>query len=490
MNRRFHNFVIAVAVFTLSAEVNAEPSPVETIQAKSTASLKLSGRGNSGTTYLTFRTPRGSYSMSTNLTIGKSETQARRFIAAKVAVRRNPSGADAALVKSGSHYRIYLKDRRRGHALLLEFPQHGGAMRPVRISTSRFRLGMAAALASGNSKVAPPIAIPVSESSLGPLVPRRRVRVAVDVDTEFADAVGVGYADKIKEWIFASSVLYGSQLGIVIELAAIGSPVSGAENYATSADAPTLLNLFRNYSLKNQQLGVADAYVLLTGKRLRGSYIGIAFQDSACFEDGTYAFAVIQKVRPVVQPILIAHELAHILGAQHDDSSGSSVMNMFVSAEDTSFSSISRRQVVNYVREHAQCLEQLVEPGVTLAATLKSRLLSITASLFNVDPSTCSLSLTASGNTAKLTSVTSQSSRVEIVFTPPTGISSYFPITVTVNGVPNMKTAKTIFLGVTAQCAGEILTSPPIALRIPAETVKTLRKTAPNSAAGWLQRLL
>lgn len=459
-------------------------------------SISINNHTDTGNVAVTIKTPHGRYAASLDSSMIEGR-QKEWYASVKLRGPARLAENTAAVIARDRHLIIYFEETRRHRLYRLQFPRRlTNEIIIPNLSRARGNVGRTATLDIPNDKFR---SLRSSVATAAPLNPKRQLRLAVDLDGELVAYYGTDSTAMVREAVFATSVLYSRQLGIDLILTKIGSPDLGADTYATSAEAPLLLNQFRDFTLGNSHLGPADAFILMTGKPLVGSYIGISFQDSACFESGSYAFGLTQRVRPVLQPSLIAHELAHILGAHHDDAAKNSVMNTFVSVEDTAFTAASIREITEYIGKNGLCLAASTFPGASLAGKLRGTTLSLTVTLVNQDPANCSYALLAAATKEKLATSKIQSQGIPIVISSTTGGKvEKIPVQIVAANVPFLKKEQTLFLAVHSNCPSDLTASngnsvqylsTPLAIRIPAERDRKRKRSAPSSAAQWISAL-
>ncbi len=125
-----------------------------------------------------------------------------------------------------------------------------------------------------------------------------------------------------------------------------------------AATSSTMLESFIGYWNTNysQTQYPRDMAQLFTGKI---SNQGIAYIGVACFSP-TYSYGL--TARSFINQIITAHEIGHILGAEHVDNAGScvsSVMNPIVSPSITGFCETSKTMIANFVSTYGGCLRSV-----------------------------------------------------------------------------------------------------------------------------------
>lgn len=146
----------------------------------------------------------------------------------------------------------------------------------------------------------------------------------------------------------------------------------------TLTESSALLNQFE---LATRSIKTGDSRVLLTGRDLDGSTIGIAFTGSMCFQHAsTVVQAVINnQITPEIVAKILTHELTHNLGARHDggsvpglyDNTGCPTSGFIMApslSSATGFSTCTAQNIASlwYSPTNVQCLSPVVAPPQTI----------------------------------------------------------------------------------------------------------------------------
>jgi hypothetical protein len=187
--------------------------------------------------------------------------------------------------------------------------------------------------------------------------------IATDADPEWYAKYGDSSNAQIATLISAAHSIYRTHLGIGFRITAQNVFTSSAGNPYTSSNANTLLSTFRNYTLTNNHLGSADLYHLFSGKDFEGSTIGLAWVAVVCkFED--YSFGITQAFHPSADAAIVAHELGHNFGADHDSTDTSSIMAPWVNVPgSTYFSTATVNAIQSHLNSTSNCFDNESDSG-------------------------------------------------------------------------------------------------------------------------------
>ena len=124
----------------------------------------------------------------------------------------------------------------------------------------------------------------------------------------------------------------------------------------SAASTSALLDAFLGYWNSNYSRSQypRDVAHLFTGKF---NFQGIAYSSVAC-RNSQYAYGVTARSAGI-NHLITAHEIAHNLGADHMENSGScatSLMNPIISSNVTGFCETSKSAIANYVSANGSCL--------------------------------------------------------------------------------------------------------------------------------------
>ena len=205
--------------------------------------------------------------------------------------------------------------------------------------------------ASDSTSDADPVAAAAVEA--GEAGELRLVEIAIEADHEFFLEHGNGAAETIEATINAVNGIFEEQLGITLEITDIFVWESSNDPYSTSNSA-RLLGQFRSNFEATRDATPRDLAHLFTGRNLNGAVIGIAYLGGAC---STTGYGLSQDLgSPALLPILVAHELAHGLGATHDPHGAGTIMAPGLSPDASEFSASSYAQIAEFIDNH-DCIQ-------------------------------------------------------------------------------------------------------------------------------------
>lgn len=228
--------------------------------------------------------------------------------------------------------------------------------------------------------------------------PKRVLQISTDADVEYFARFGLKTFNKIRGIINAVNVLFLDQLGIELEIAEQHSFVSHSSALSSSS-AASLLGGFRTYTLTNFHLGLPDIFHLFSGKKLKGSIIGLSYVGMTC-KDLSTSFGLTQHVNPSIQVLVTAHEVGHILGATHPEDTlhapEPSLMTGVVKESHDRFSEFSLNEIAASLAEGPDCFSATPQNNQQLDLGLSSEDQTLTISILDAWPSdlnNCTLAL-------------------------------------------------------------------------------------------------
>lgn len=287
------------------------------------------------------------------------------------------SNSPVAATRMGSKIIIFFTSSRRGVPSSISFSivneGETTTARNVRYSKASARTlpcGSGAAahhMQRAQSGTARGVVSPFGDLDSQPFSPPRVVEIATRADYDFFLRYGQATGDYIAAVLHATEVLYASSLGIRFRVVSSGIATSGVPT-AGETDAGALLEAFRQ-GLKQEQ-GRADVYHLFTGRELSGRTVGIAYVRTACYGRLRFNIGLSRHITNALQPLLLAHEVGHNLGALHD-SEANSIMNPVLSPSMDHFSGAARSTMKAAISRSLRCIERMPnhEAALSLANT-------------------------------------------------------------------------------------------------------------------------
>lgn len=147
----------------------------------------------------------------------------------------------------------------------------------------------------------------------------RAISLGVVIDT----ALGNSISDEVQaaiEWTNVADGIFTEQLDIHLDLDYILN-LKGMPDPFTSTDPGTLLTTLSNFKSSNADLSPLGLAHLLTRIDLDGTTRGIAFLASAC--GPSEGVSLTEARGSTIDALIMTHEIAHNLGAPHDNEPGS-----------------------------------------------------------------------------------------------------------------------------------------------------------------------
>ena len=198
------------------------------------------------------------------------------------------------------------------------------------------------------------------------------LELAVDADVEFFSVYGDQTAAEIEATLNMVNGIFESDLSLTIELVSLKIWDTEPDPY-DEVDAANLLDEFRtHWNVQNGAI-TRDAAHLFTGKDLTGSTVGIAYLSVVCNMSAAYAISQ-DLSSDVLMPLLVAHELGHNLGTDHDPAGSTPRYIMYPSlgfANLDQFSDMTRAFIGNYVNT-TSCLHLQGESSSESATVSRS----------------------------------------------------------------------------------------------------------------------
>jgi hypothetical protein len=207
---------------------------------------------------------------------------------------------------------------------------------------------------------------PLSQTVTGAFSPPRILEVGLYADAQFTNLHGSSTNRYMQATMNAVDLLYMSELGIRVKTRTIR--IAKARPRSGQGHQPEqVLEEFRRMQVDSSQS--ADLHHLFTGKLFTDTTIGLAYVATACTAGGDYAVGLSRSVKPALQPLVAAHELAHGLSAVHD-STPLSLMNPALSPTNTTIPETARADIHQFVSETGSCIKPDDTPSVTLSLSI------------------------------------------------------------------------------------------------------------------------
>ena len=144
-----------------------------------------------------------------------------------------------------------------------------------------------------------------------------RLQVSALADYEYFQFAGSAEAARGRIAAILNDVdgIFGSQVGVQIELAGDIEVFADPADPFTKSDATELLVELAGYRVSQKALRGTGVTHLVTGRDLAGSTVGVAYLGSLC--TSRFGASLSQGTTSLV-PLVVAHELGHNFGAPHD----------------------------------------------------------------------------------------------------------------------------------------------------------------------------
>jgi hypothetical protein len=169
--------------------------------------------------------------------------------------------------------------------------------------------------------------------------------------------------------------IYSSQLAIEIRVGTLSVPDAEHDQLSAATDPKSLLRELANLRKRSADLNSQGVTHLFTDRDLDGSTIGIAYLGSLC--DKQNAVGLTESRNVWLDSLVVAHELGHNFGADHDGAKDGSCPNTpssgflmapVVSGTDD-FSSCSLKRM-RQGAQHASCISNLPPANVRIPDSL------------------------------------------------------------------------------------------------------------------------
>ena len=194
-------------------------------------------------------------------------------------------------------------------------------------------------------------------------IPSRQLVVGVVADHTFTDSVGSDPLGAIIARMDIVDGIWSAQVGIKIALAPTTILSDSNDRFSATTDATELLSEVAAYRAKlpaHAQIGLTH---LMTGRKMDGNVIGIAYLGAVC--DGADSVSLSQStISTLMGALIAAHELGHNFNAVHDGVPGvcSTTPQTYLMAPTIDFSqqfSACSLTQIKLRAESASCVTQI-----------------------------------------------------------------------------------------------------------------------------------
>jgi hypothetical protein len=214
-----------------------------------------------------------------------------------------------------------------------------------------------------------------ADAAAAPAAPGLDLTVGVVADYEFYQEYSADPEGTIISRMNIVDGIWSSQVGVKISLAPLTVLTTADEPFTKTA--PTdLLSQVRSYRGSHPAQAQTGVTHLMTGRKLDGTIVGIAYMGSVC--DSQYADSLSEGSHSTLMSALIAaHELGHNFNAPHDGEPGAcaTTPQTFLMAPQINFSeqfsSCSLEQISARIKT-AQCVTPYQPPDVAVELPVTS----------------------------------------------------------------------------------------------------------------------
>ncbi len=240
------------------------------------------------------------------------------------------------------------------------------------------------------------------------------IDLSLDADQAWYQKFGSNSNNKMLALINATDVIYANELGLKFNIKR--SNVSTNQSFG-SLNASSKLNSFLNFTANQSYFGKSDIYYLFTGESLQLGVAGIGTVGTVCTSFAVPA-ALSSYLNDQITPLVIAHEIGHVMGADHDQTgncgSSNSIMQAVIAPPyPNTFSSCSKTAFAEQLLKYGNCFDEEES-----SAPEDSKIISLTGSVsklgvirFNLDLKedllNCAITLRAAKTRTKLNSALS-----------------------------------------------------------------------------------
>jgi Metallo-peptidase family M12 len=180
-----------------------------------------------------------------------------------------------------------------------------------------------------------------------------KLDLAVEADPEWVSVYGSAAQSTVSSLVHRANVFYQRDLGLSLNLKGETFRKNPSPYGAFLTRAELLLFTYAGVSLFTPGVSSNDLGILLTGRDLDDKAIGVAFTGVVC-RMPFLSRGVVQHVNDAVDHVIFAHEIGHILGAEHTEE-GIMTTSLGTPSPDR-FSEVSQSQIETYLSKNGGCL--------------------------------------------------------------------------------------------------------------------------------------
>jgi hypothetical protein len=217
----------------------------------------------------------------------------------------------------------------------------------------------------------------------------KEIELSTDADVYYFQRFGNSTNSTIASIVAVASSIYEMQFGMRIKIVSQHVHTSSATTPTTSTDPEIMLGNFATVGRSSSYLGQADIYHLFSGINMDGSTVGIAYMGVVC-NFPRFSYGITQSFNESFDGIILAHELAHNLNAQHDSTDSSGIMYPALqNPVPNKFSTTSVSQISNFINS-VNCISPLVVNTPTPVPTQAKTSTPISTTAPQITPTTTS----------------------------------------------------------------------------------------------------